>query len=223
MDEDAMKICSWCDETKPLAEFYSHLKTNKATGEEFLYFFPYCKNCNSQKKRDKERTRDGIANTLYLSQRLHSKKRGYVGPAYTLEELRTWLHAQPQFESLFTTWEASGYLSDLKPSCNRLNDYEGYSLNNIELVTWKENKEAWARDCVAGKNRKISRPVQQFSAEDEFIQEYFSIQEASRQLAIPHGNIVKACTGERNAAGGFKWRYTDPTCAPKRTGFVGGA
>lgn len=218
-----MKTCSRCSETKPLAEFYSHLKINKATGEELLYFFPYCKECNLQKKRDKDRTRGGIANTLYISQRLHSRKRGYPDPAYTLEDLRAWLHAQPQFESLFITWESSNYLSDLKPSCNRLNDYEGYTLKNIELVTWKENKEAWARDCVEGKNRKISRAVQQFSLKGEFIQEYFSIQEAGRQLSIPHGNIVKACTGERNAAGGFKWQYTDPKSAPKRTGFIGGA
>lgn len=223
MDETGMKTCSICSTQKLLSDFYSHPKLNKTTGEIKEYFFPYCKECNSQKKRDKDRTREGIAGTLYLSQCLHSKKRGYPPPTYTKEQLRKWLQSHPLFELMFTDWEKSGFTSDLKPSCNRLNDYAGYSLDNIELTTWKGNKEAWASDCLAGKNRKISRPILQYDLDGNFIQEFFSIQDASRKVKVSHANIVKTCTGERNAAGGFHWKYKYPGSSPKHTGFIRGA
>ena len=218
-----MKTCNYCQVTKPLSAFYSHLRLNKTTGEMQEYTFPYCKTCNSQKKREKDRTQEGIAGTLYLSQCLHSRKRGYSPPTYTADQLRDWLFAQPNFVPLFTAWKASGFLSDLKPSCNRRNDYEGYSLQNIELTTWKGNKAAWASDCLAGKNTKISRTIMQYDLEGNLIQEFFSIQDASRKLGIPHANIIKTCTGIRNAAGGFGWKYKDPGSPPKHTGFIGRA
>mgnify|MGYP003608234714 FL=1 len=218
-----MKCCSICNQTKPFESFYSHYKSKKDSEENKLYYFPYCKECNSQKKRNKDRTRDGIAHTLYTSQIRHSKHRGYPAPTYSETDLLKWLHSQPLFESLFIAWEESGFDSNLKPSCNRLDDYAGYSLTNIELVTWQGNREAWANDCVSGKNQKISRPVRQLDRQSNLIKEFFSIQEASRQVKVPHANIVKCCTGERETAGGFRWQYVNPGIAPKHTGFVGRA
>ena len=218
-----MKTCTECNQDKSLKDFYSHPRINKTTGVSFTYTFPYCKECNSEKKRKLDRTRDGIVHTLYTSQVLHSKKRGHPAPTYTEAELKKWLHTHPKFEILFEQWETSGFDSKQKPSCNRLDDYAGYSLTNIELLTWRENNLAWARDSVAGKNRKISRPIQQFTLKGEFITEYISIQDASRKTNIAHSNIIKTCTGVRNAAGGFIWKYSDPRSPTKCTGFVGGA
>jgi hypothetical protein len=216
-----MKLCSVCRTAKPLEDFYCQQRFNKTKDALVNYLFPHCKLCNSQRKRDKDHTRDGIAGTLYLSQKLHSKNRQYALPNYTEDELREWLHAQPTFESMFVAWEHSGFLSDLKPSCNRLDDYAPYSLSNIELVTWKRNKEMWAKDCIEGRNRKISRPVLQFDQQGTLINEYFSIQEACRQVQVSHANVIGVCTGRRKNAGGYYWQYKYPQSAPKHTGFIG--
>jgi len=38
-------------------------------------------------------------------------------------------------------WIENDCIKDLVPSVNRLDDYINYSLDNIELVTWKENND----------------------------------------------------------------------------------
>lgn len=45
------KQCKICKETKPLGEYYSIEKTN-SKGEEYTYFFPYCKKCDIKKAKN---------------------------------------------------------------------------------------------------------------------------------------------------------------------------
>ena len=49
--------------------------------------------------------------------------------------------------------------------------------------------------------------ILQFSKEGEFIAEYPSIIEASRQTGCNKGNICKCCKEKLKSAGGFIWRY----------------
>ena len=41
-----------------------------------------------------------------------------------------------------------------KTFVDRLNDYKGYSFDNIQLMTWQENKDKGHRDCLNGINNK---------------------------------------------------------------------
>jgi hypothetical protein len=38
------------------------------------------------------------------------------------------------------TWVKSGYLKDLVPSINRIDPSKGYTIDNMEWITWKENR-----------------------------------------------------------------------------------
>ena len=51
--------------------------------------------------------------------------------------------------------------------------------------------------------------ILQFSKNGEFIAEYPSIMEASRQTGCNKGHICSCCKGERKSAGGFIWRYKE--------------
>ena len=88
-----------------------------------------------------KKTKKGMSAHIYGQQRSSSRERGHEEPTFTLEEFREWLYAQPNFETLFDGWIASGYDTDFRPSPDRLNDKLGYSFSNLQLLTWKGNKE----------------------------------------------------------------------------------
>lgn len=52
-----------------------------------------------------------------------------------------------------------------------------------------------------------TKKVFQYSLENEFISEYNSVSEASKDTGCNETSIAKVCRGERNKCGGFKWRY----------------
>ena len=55
-------------------------------------------------------------------------------------------------------------------------------------------------------NDKCSKKVLQFTLDDEFVREWSSIAECSRN-GYAGGNICKCCQGKRKSAYGFKWCY----------------
>ena len=52
-----------------------------------------------------------------------------------------------------------------------------------------------------------SKKILQFTKSGEFIKEWPSIREASKQLKINFGNICSCCNGIRKYAGGYVWKY----------------
>ena len=54
---------------------------------------------------------------------------------------------------------------------------------------------------------KLSKKVLQLTKSGEFIREWPSATEASRQLVISQGNICSCCNGKLKSAGGYVWEY----------------
>ena len=54
-----------------------------------------------------------------------------------------------------------------------------------------------------------SKKVLQFTKSGEFIREWQSMNEASKQLKINHGNICSCCQGKYKSAGGYIWKYAE--------------
>ena len=80
---------------------------------------------------------------------------------------------------------------------------EGYNTSAYSSHSCKHSEET---------KKKISqskgvKAVLQFSKEGEFIAEYPSIKEASRQTGCYQSHICACCKGERKSAGGFIWKY----------------
>ena len=53
----------------------------------------------------------------------------------------------------------------------------------------------------------LSKKVLQFTKSGEFIREWPSVMEASRQLGIAHSGICRCCSGKLKSAGGYVWKY----------------
>lgn len=81
------------------------------------------------------------------------------------------------------------------------------TLDNLEHVTYKENsKHALDTKLLIPHTKAIQR----YTQEDEFIDEYASIKEASIKLNVNAKHISAVCKLKRKTAGGFIWKYKQP-------------
>ena len=207
-----MKTCSQCKQTLPLEAFDC-----QSTGK--LGRRADCKACRKRFTRSKY----GLIKECYAFQKSKSKKRGYVLPNYSEEDLYQWAMGQPDFHELFDAWEASGFLSNFKPSIDRQNDYITYRLDNITVVTWNENNLKGYASRMNGGNTKKNLAVDMLTIDGDFLQRFHSISEAARHFNGIPSNIVGAITQRvsraKNPDGsirtyvtahayGHKWRYS---------------
>ena len=148
-------------------------------------------------------TKKGLLYGIYTGQKSSSKKRGHLPPSYTLGALIQWCISQKHYSTLFNVWENSNYLHELVPSINRLDETKGYSLDNIELLTWGEHRK---KANGVGKKRVI-----QTTLKDVFVKEFESCSDAARQLNIRNGaNIISLIArGKKENYKGFKFCYPD--------------
>lgn len=209
-----MKKCNECNQLKTLSEF--HRDKSKKDNHHHI-----CKTCRNLKALIYRRSKKGLITQIYSDQKKNSKKRNHAYPNYTMHELRQWIFNQKIFIKLYNNWVNSGYIIDLVPSCDRLDDYKPYTLDNLRLVTFKENRESYYQDAKNGINTKRCKPVIQYSLDGIYIKEYYSIIQASRDNNIKDTHIINCCKGIPKidgkgyfyipkTAGGFIWRYKDP-------------
>ena len=197
-----MKQCKTCKMHKNEKQYYKRKDRNNIPRLE-------CKTCTSKAIKLKERTKDGLITNIFITERRSSKKRGFIPPEYTKEELKEWLTGQELFHKLFDEWVKSGYLKNKRPSVDRKDDYIGYKMDNIQLMTWQENSEKGNKDRFNGLNNKHSKAVEQFTKDNEFIKRFYSISKASRETGVNLSKISECCKGKYKTAGGFIWGYSD--------------
>lgn len=69
------------------------------------------------------------------------------------------------------------------------------------------------RELIQNGNYR-NRKVYQYDLNGEFIRDYKSVREASRQLSITHANITRCCNGIVKHASGFIFSYKKETIEP---------
>lgn len=184
-----MKLCSDCNKSFPISLF-----TKKATCKDG--YEPRCKRCRSIKYN--KSTPALLAKKLYKTQCNHSIGRGHPLPSYSLSEFENWLITQPHFDLLYSAWVTSGYQKDLAPSADRLDTSLPYSLSNLELTTWQENR---SRGALSKKDNELlvnHRPVAAYNKDGTLHKEYMSMAEAMRELggkATQSWGISSVCDG----------------------------
>lgn len=156
-----------------------------------------------------ERTKKNKIKKIYQNQIRNAKHRKDPIPTYTKQELVDWCMTQPIYHKLYKAWEQSGFKRKQAPSCDRINDYTSYTLDNLQLTTWEFNEHRSHIEVKCGINNKRSKAVIQLSIKrNKPIQSFVSAAYAAR--TIPHttqSNISQCCNGSRNTCGGYKWKF----------------
>lgn len=146
---------------------------------------------------------------IYHNQLRTSKKRRHPAPAYSVDDLKQWCLAQPLYHSLHAAWVASGFQRSLAPSVDRKDDYQPYSLNNIQLMEAGENLQKSFEDTFNGVLTKRSKGVIQRNLDGSFVAQYQSMNLAGRAVGAVNGAMISAvCKGKRQSAHGFLWELT---------------
>jgi len=203
-----MKYCSICNQNLPLSAFDK--QTTGAQGRR-----ADCKDC----RKRFDRSRSGLVKKLFQNQKRKSRLRGHPAPAYTESELSQWLWKQPNARHLYDKWVESNYETAHKPSVDRLDDNQPYTISNIRLVTWETNRRRYYTDAQNGINVKNCEAVDQYTLEGEFIQSFHSYSAAARAVNGYVSNIRSVALGlciNRQDPNG-SWRSYVPQ---KHKGFI---
>lgn len=152
-------------------------------------------------KNGKEKLIKGwIQNTGYLTVSLNNKK-------YSVHRLVA--------ETFIHKLKGKNYVNHIDG--NKLNN----NVNNLEWCTLQENiQHAFATGLMNNsiekmKQKKIrAKIIHQYDLEGNYIKSFLGSIEAQDELRnqgikINARNIRSVCTGERNKAGGYIWRYAD--------------
>jgi len=200
------KKCSKCEKNKHISKFAKSKQTKDGR-------YGWCKTCVLIKASEFHKTKRGLIYNLYFCQKENSKKRNYVQPLYSLKEFSDWCVSQKKFHKLFKTWKKKDYIKNLRPSCDRLDDYKSYTFENIQLLNWEENKKKGHFDRKNGINNKGSRPVIGINKITGVKVKYYSIMDAVRKTGVSSGNIWCCCSNnnpkykKHKSAGGFIWKF----------------
>ena len=190
------KKCNKCHKEKTIGNFYNTQNS--------------CKECDEIATLHRIRTKRGLISRIYTDQKQTCKRRNHSQPEYTLDELLNFVMSHKNFNSLYDNWVKSGYKTLLRPSIDRKDDYVTYTIDNIQLMTFKDNIDKCAIDRKSCKNSKNCTGVIKLDLNGNEIKRYKSLRQASRDVCgnnTSDANIHMACSGKLNTAYGYKWKF----------------
>ena len=150
------KICSMCKIEKPIQDFYKRRDNG--------YISCYCKKCTIERSNnyrlnsteeqlknrkkwkheyDQKNKRDinQWYSNMYRSMKIRNRSKFGLELPFSLEEFTEWININYKdiFVKMFQEYVDNNCDKYLKPSIDRIDDYKGYSLDNMQLLTWREN------------------------------------------------------------------------------------
>ena len=95
-----------------------------------------------------------------------------------------------------------------KPCVNHIDENKtNNTASNLDWCTVVENLNYGTRNVRSAKTR--SKPVGQYTRNEELIRVWQSTNEVERQLGFNHSHISKVALGKRKTAYGYVWKYIE--------------
>ena len=149
------------------------------------------------------KTPKGVLTNLYSKMQERNIKRGYGILPFSLSELHEIYLNDKNFLCIFKKWEEGNYRTELKPSFDRINPTIGYTLENIEIKTWGENRKKadWEKSFI------YTTPVVMLDKNGTVIREFGSTKEASLITGFSQSGITACCQGRYSQTNGYIFKY----------------
>lgn len=148
-------------------------------------------------------TPKGILTNIYHKQIERCNKKNLPLPEYSLIELHEMFLKNSLYLELYDKWIMSGRQYYDKPSIDRKDPDKGYAKDNIQIMTWGENREKGDFENAV----RFTTAIEMFDRDSNKIREFESIKEAVKETGLHQGLIVMVCQGKRNHTGGYIFRY----------------
>jgi len=148
-------------------------------------------------------TPKGLLTNIYSKMKERSRKRGGGFPDYSLNEFHEMFMDDQLFLKIFKHWELGGYQYYDIPSIDRKDSYRGYTRDNIQIMTWRENRIKGDRENAI----RFTTPVIMQDLKGNKIKEFESTKEAAIYTGIPQGSITSCCQGRQRKTHGYRFIY----------------
>ncbi len=128
---------------------------------------------------------------------------------FTFTEFVLWLGTQ-SFEELFSNYLLSGESKDLVPSVDRIDDRYGYSFDNMQLLTWSDNRckrREQEKLAIVTQNGIWNRLVHQYTIDGIYIATYKTCRIAANTVDGNKDAISACAGGNRRHSAGYQWSY----------------
>lgn len=96
--------------------------------------------------------------------------------------------------------------------CNKINN----TSSNLEFCTYSYNNNYGNHKQLQReghlnnlKDNKRTKPVIQYSLNNDYINTFLSARRAAEELNICHSGIIRCCCGKLKTCGGYIWRYKE--------------
>lgn len=142
---------------------------------------------------------------VYSSIRYKAKRRGDCYPDITKQELIDWL-VNNGVEDMWIEYLESNRDKSKKPSIDRIDDYDGYHFDNMQLITWRENQLKGVngkKHHTNSHNRNLMKPIFIYTKSGKFIKKCIGTKDASEYLGCHKYSVSRAITKKRKTIKGF--------------------
>ena len=150
------------------------------------------------------KTKKGVLTNLYGHIKTRNKTKFGEELNFTLKEFQEKYIENYDFLRAYNVWVKSGYEYYKKPSVDRIDPDKSYFFDNMEFMTWEENR----RKGEAERSR-ITTSVSMFDLSGKHIKDFKSIKEAVRETGLNQSGITSCCCGRYKQTGGYVFRYKD--------------
>lgn len=127
-------------------------------------------------------------------------------PNYSLVELHNRFLEDRKFDRIYKEWIRSGYDKQFKPSLDRIDCMKPYTLKNLHILSWAENRYKQRMEF-----KRIRARTVLMKKGDEIIRKFKSVSHAVRETGLHQGNISSCLHNKRITVGGYKFIYENPS------------
>lgn len=161
---------------------------------------------NNQRYRQSQR---GVITRIYNEQIRTSKERKHISPDYSRDQLSDWMYANG-FIWLYINWKQTEYDKQSAPSCDRVNSNKPYTLNNLTLITWEENRLNYHEEIRQKTHKHVVNgnkvKVNQYSKSGILIKTHLTKRAAAIAVNRCESSIHRACYNQGTTCAGYIWR-----------------